>query len=158
MNIRAIRGSLLFLALTVAATASDLRLVRVWPEWRDAKSFKRISEYFTGRENTGGQLILRTQPAQRAGYYFLVRVDNPGTARRVRFQLQLIREGTPAPTSTDFPADLPAGASVFQLGLTGADWPDAKSQPVAWQLRVLSAEDHELAREKSYLWDKPAGN
>ncbi|MEJ1973342.1 MAG: hypothetical protein WDM96_13040 [Lacunisphaera sp.] len=58
--------------------------------------------------------------------------------------------------SYEFPADLRAGDTVFNIGLTGADWPDAKLHPVAWKLQFLAADGHELASEVSYLWEKPA--
>jgi hypothetical protein len=145
----------LFLAPWVAA--QEVTLTRVFTGWRDAASFKRISEYFSGQENTGGQTVLRTHPDQRTGYYFLLRVAHPGAPRKVRFQVQLIEQGVPAPTTTVFPAELNAGSSVFQLGLTGAAWQDAKAQPVAWHIQVLADDDGRvLASEKSYLWEKPA--
>ena len=160
MNIRALRGFLLclFLGALPVFAAPELTLVRVWPEWRDGKSFKRISEYFTGRENTGGQLIVRTDPARRTGYYFLVRLDNPGGARAVQCQLHLIPQGSPVQRTTVFSAKLQPGANVLNLGLTTPEWSDPKTQPVAWQLQVVSEADGAiLASEKSYLWDKPAG-
>ena len=159
MFIRVIRGGffLLFLGLC-AASAAELTIVRVFTGWRDAASFKHISEYFSGRENMHGEAMLRTQPAQRAGYYFLVRTANPGASQAVRFQILLSMPGEPKPRTHTFAAELPSGGTVFNLGLTGADWPDAKTNPVAWKLDVLAADGRVLASEKSYLWEKPAEN
>ncbi len=42
--------------------AESLNVIHVFTGWRDRDSFKRISEYFTERENTGGKVILRSQP------------------------------------------------------------------------------------------------
>ena len=145
-------------ALPSAALAKDgeLTIVRVFTGWRDAASFKRIAEYFDGQEHTGGRIVLRTHPDQRAGYYFLVRTANPGAAQAVKFSLLLSLPGEPKPKTVAFTADLPAGAAVLDLGLTGADWPDAKTNPVAWKLDLLAADGRVLATEKSYLWEKPA--
>ncbi|MBI2515637.1 MAG: hypothetical protein HYV95_01865 [Opitutae bacterium] len=154
------RGLLLCLFIGVVApvSASDLKIVRVFTGWRDAESFKRIAEYFDGKEHTGGEIVLRTHPGQRGGYYFLVRVSNPGAPARAQFQLQLIEAGQPAQHTTVFPAEVKTGTSVFQLGLTGPEWQNAKAQPVAWQVLILSADDGRvLATEKSYLWEKPVG-
>ncbi len=137
-------------------TAAELTIVRVFTGWRDAASFKRISEYFTGRENTGGETVLRTNPEQRTGFYFQVRIANPGAARQVQFQLQLIEPGSPTPHTTTFPAELKPGSDVFQLGLTGPAWQNPRSQPVAWEVLVLADGGRVLATEKSYLWEKPA--
>lgn len=155
-----IRGGFLFLLLVLAplAAAADLTIVRVYSGWREAASFKRISEYFTGKENTGGQAIFRTQPDQRAGFYFLVRVTNPDTARPVTARLELITDATARPVIHTFPVTLAAGTTVFHLGLTGPDWPDPKADPVAWKLDLTDATGRILATEKSYLWEKPDGN
>jgi hypothetical protein len=145
------------LILTPLAVAQDLTIVRTFTGWRDAASFKRISEYFDGKENTGKETVLRTHPDQRTGYYFLIRLANPGAAQKVRFQLQLFEQGASALRTVTFPADLKSGSGVFQLGLTGPEWQDAKSQPVAWHLQILADDGRVLASEKSYLWEKPAG-
>lgn len=138
------------------AKDGDLTIVHAFTGWRDAKSFKRISEYFDGQENTGGQILVRTHPDQRAGYYFLVRTANPGAPRAVQLNILLSLPGEPKPKSFTFSTELPAGEAVLNLGLTGADWPDAKTNPVAWKLDVLAADGRVLATEKSYLWEKPA--
>lgn len=156
---------ILFAALTTAALPSvasakegNLTIVRVFTGWRDAASFKHISEYFTGKESTHGETMLRTQPDQRGGYYFLVRTANPGAPVAVKVNILLSMPGEPKPRTHTFAAELPAGKAVLNLGLTGADWPDAKTNPVAWKLDVLAADGRMLASEKSYLWEKPAGN
>lgn len=145
----------LFLALATVAFAAEVRVVRVFTGWRDAASFKRISEYFTGRENTGGQIVLRTQPAARGGYYFLVRTDNDGPARDIRFRLEVVTPGATQPRNFEFATHLPAGNAVYQLGLTGADWAASTISPMAWKLELVDAAGQTLATEKSYLWEKP---
>ena len=158
---------LLFLLLSAASAAAGLpsaapvkkvapAIVRTITGWRDGASFKRISEYFDGRENTGGGTILRTHPEQRTGYYFLLRVVNPDAPLKVQFQVQLIGQGAPVQRTTIFPAEVGSGSGVFHLGLTGPEWQDPKSQPIAWQLLVIATDDGRvLTSEKSYLWEKP---
>lgn len=145
----------LALPSTAVAKEGDLTLVRVFTGWRDTASFKRISEYFTGRENTGGEAMIRTHPDQRAGYFFLVRVTDPGAPLVVKFKLQLILPSNTALQTFTFPAELRTGDSVLNLGLTGEDWPNPKANPVAWKLDVLGPDGRVLASEKSYLWEKP---
>jgi len=149
---------LLLLAAAVAAGASaaEVSIVRAFTGWRDAGSFKRISEYFDGKENPSHETLLRTHPDQRAGFYFLVRAANNGAAREVQIQLQLITPVAAKPHLYSFPASLPAGQTVFNLGLTGADWTDPKANPVAWKIDLVDAGGQVLATEKSYLWEKPA--
>jgi hypothetical protein len=45
----------------------------------------------------------------------------------------------------------------MNLGLTGDDWPGAKTNPVAWKLEIVAADGRVLASDESYLWEKPAG-
>ncbi len=157
MPIHVIRGCFLFLAFSAASvSAAELTIIRVFTVWRDAASFKRISEYFDGRENTHGETMLRTHPDQRAGYYFLVRIANPGAPAAVKINVQMITPTESRPKTHTFETNLKSGETVLNLGLTGADWPDAKANPVAWKLDVVAADGRVLATEKSYLWDKPA--
>ncbi len=152
------------LALVVAtfltlgtARAAGTEFVRVWPSWRTAESFERIGEYFGRGEVPSGQIVLRTQTAARAGYYFLVRVKQSAALSGARFVVDVIRPDAPDAKSFSFPATAPAGETVFQLGLTGADWPGGeKAQPVAWRLALLAADGRTLAEHKSFLWEKPA--
>lgn len=160
VSLPAVRGCLLLLLLGLSAStaAAELSIVRVYTGWRDAASFKRISEYFTGKENTAGQAILRSHPDQRAGFYFLVRVANPDVSRAVTARLELITDASARPVVHTFATTLQAGNTVFHLGLTGPDWPDPKADPVAWKLELTDDAGRILATEKSYLWEKPDGN
>lgn len=159
MSIRVIRGGFFFLFLGFcAASAAELTIVRVFTGWRDAASFKHISEYFSGRENTHGEAMLRTQPGARGGYYFLLRLANPGAPLAVKVNVHLIMPTGLKARDFAFPADLRPGDTVLNLGITGADWPDARTNPVAWKIDVLAADGRVLATEKSYLWEMPAGN
>ena len=153
-------ASILF-SLTLAATSSfaaDLKIVRVLPDYQPADSFVRISEYFNGKENTGGATILRTRPDHREGYYFLVRVKNTAPIEVAWIETQVITPTNPEPRTDSFAVSLPkAGSHVIKLGLTGTDWPDAKAVPVAWKIRLFSSDGKELATEQSFLWSKPPG-
>ncbi|WP_277507993.1 MULTISPECIES: hypothetical protein [unclassified Ereboglobus] len=132
-----------------------VKVVRVWPEYRAAESFDRISEYFSGRENTGGQIVLRTRPESREGYYFFTRVKIPGDISGARIVLDVIMPTSPDPKTYSLPAPpLRKGALILNPGLTGADWPDAKARPTAWRLRLLAADGAEIFSRQSYLWSK----
>jgi len=144
----------LFVSLA-AARAADVEFVRVWPAWRDADSFARISEYFTNQENTGREVVVRTHADVRAGYYFLSRVRSAAAIGDARFVVQVVVPGQPEPKSCTFPASMTAGSKVFQLGLTGADWTDPKLHPVAWHIELQTADGRVLAQKSSFLWEAP---
>ncbi|MBL9214327.1 MAG: hypothetical protein JNG83_02505 [Opitutaceae bacterium] len=157
MTLRLLLGCLLGLVLAAPALrASDLTIVRIQPGWRDAASFKRISEYFTGREHTGREVVLRTHPGTRAGYYFLIRVRNTGAPVRATFAFQVIPNSRAQPVLHQLTAELGTGDTLLNLGLTGPDWPEADTNPVAWKLEVKGEDGHVLATALSYLWEKPS--
>ena len=149
--------SFLLLSIAVAAArGAEVEFSRVWPAWREAESFDRISEYFGGRENTGGHTLLRTHAEVRAGYYFLVRLKTPSVAPAgAKFVVNIISPAAPEPKSYEFPVAVAAGG-VFDLGLTGADWIDRKTHPVAWKLELRAADGRTLASTQSFLWAMPA--
>ena len=146
----------LFLALSLLSRAADVEFVRTWPEWRDAESFERISEYFTGKENTGVQIVRRSQPESRSGFYFLTRIRNSGDELpAAKIVLSLIKPDSPRAKVFTFPVPIKSGEHVFNLGLTGEDWASKKLHPVAWKLEVVSTDGTLLAVQKSFLWEKP---
>jgi hypothetical protein len=148
---------LLLLAAALPLPAAEAAFVHVWPGWRDAESFERLSEYFGGPENTGRDRVLRTAATVRDGFYFLVRVRPAAALPGARFELHVVRPDAPEPKVFTFPADLPAREIVCHLGLTGPAWPGGrKASPLAWKLTLRAADGRTLAEEKSFLWEKPA--
>jgi len=152
MNRRALSVLLLSLWGTVLS-ASALEIVHVWPGFRTAESFESIGEYFGDQEHRGGRILLRSQSAERTGFYFLTRLKSPGAIAGAEIRLEVILPGNSNPKAFLFSTDLPAGASVLQLGLTGADWPDAKVRPLAWRVQVMERTTRRpLAETQSFLW------
>jgi hypothetical protein len=146
------------LALTTSlasASASEVQFTRIFEGYKPASDFVRISEYFTGRENTRGATIVRTQPTSREGYYFTIRTQAT-TALEITFvELQIITPTQPEPRTESFAVPLATGSQVLHFGLTGTDWASPKTHPVAWKIRLLSTTGEELASQQSFLWSKP---
>ena len=145
----------LLLAAAPLSRGADLSFVRVSTDWRKADSFERISEYFDGRENTGGQTILRSQPKSRAGFYVQVRTDAKAAILGAHVEFQVYLPGQEQPKVFTSATDLPAGNQVMLAGLTGADWPGEKVKPAAWHLAVLGPDGAILASAQSFLWAPP---
>ncbi len=152
---RIIRLSAAWLVLLSSAWGQEVELVRVWTGHRAAESFTRISEYFTGEENTGGQTVLRTDPAERTGFYWLIRTSASAPIANARVEISTVGTDFNAPSVSEWLVDLPAGSRVTLAGLTGTPWQQPRAQPVAWRLRLLSSDGRELAREQSFLWTEP---
>lgn len=127
-------------------------------DYKEADFFKRISEYFTGKENTGYRVILRTDPQHRDGLYFQspLNVSMRDLPQGAAFEVRFVRPDQ-ADTITTHSFAIPANLrdsdnSQLWLGLTGADAPADKAPPVAWQIRVIDADGNPLAETHSFLW------
>ena len=142
--------------LLVSAVRAEVELIRVWPGYRTADSFVGIGEYFGGEERTRGRQIRRSQPAERGGYYWLVRVRSAVAVPEALLELQVIRPGQPDPETHRFPCALKPGSQPILVGLTGDDWPEAEVAPTAWHVRLLDPTGATLAAEGSFLWSTPA--
>jgi hypothetical protein len=139
-------------------SAADASFVRLWPGWREADSFDRIGEFLGGPEKHLSRTVVRTQTTARAGYYFLLRVHSEARLDLgTKFELAVIRPDAPAPKVFTFAVAAPPGDTVFDLGVTGADWPGGKqANPVAWKLTLVAPDGRILTEHKSFLWEKPA--
>ncbi|RKZ91707.1 MAG: hypothetical protein DRQ40_09545 [Gammaproteobacteria bacterium] len=156
--------SVIFLGLTLALGASIANAVdsvdftRVRPAYREAKSFKRISEYFTGRENTGKTIVFRTQKEDRNGFYFSFRIETErgSTVPSGTIVLQLYAPGTIEPTEYVYELETQDKHWVpILIGLTGTDWEDPEANPVAWHLEFRDTGGNLLGSEDSFLWRLP---
>jgi hypothetical protein len=160
MRPRLPRPTVLALAAMVFAVpalvqAAEVSLVRVWPEYRTGASFVRIGEYFGGGE-TAPELIVRTRPEARDGYYFLARFKSSEALPGSIIALEYFLPGEDQARVQFFPVDVPRGSRAILAGLTGVDWPGVKVEPTAWRLRLLGPAGTEVARRQSFLWSLPA--
>ena len=147
------------MALCLLPVRGEVDLVRVWPSYRTAESFVGIGEYFGQPENTGGRVVLRSDPESRAGFYWLIRLRSDVSVPDVVVEVSVIRPGETEPDIRRFTTMLPADRSIVLLpGLTGEDWPDAEARPLAWRIRILDSSDRELAADQSFLWSRPVAD
>jgi len=154
------RALLFFCAIHLAAWSAlhAFEFRHVAHRYFEAKSFKRISEYFTGRENPGNRLLCRSRPAERAGLYFILSLDEHSRKlpQGAQFVVEFIRPDDPETKTIRVlvPENRPRGKEIY-LGLTGDDWPDKTARLVAWRLRLVDASGEVLAERKSFLWEHP---
>lgn len=108
---------------------------------RPATDFKRISEYFTYEEDTGGDIIVRTDTSDRRGLYFAVGFDYleelPDGAIAV---LEFVSSEKTEPQKFLFvipPVAKPALFKELRLGVTGLDWLVVGNPGIsAWKLSL----------------------
>lgn len=150
----------------VVTSAAPEKIALRYVTWKvePATDFQRISEYFDGEENTGGDTIVRSQKNDRRGLYFILALEwsaklPDGAVAMVDF---VSSEGG-EPKHHAFlipPVDKPAHLREIRLGFTGKDWPEIrKARPVAWKITLRDAKSLDvIATAQSYLWsfDRPA--
>ena len=156
---------LLFLALFcfLSAACSTTRnpaqptidIVGVTLRYMETEQFKRVSEYMTGKENLGKRVIMRTNPRQREGYYFVLTLDRD--VRKLPPDAYILGEFYTSKSLDmqthrfEFPSILPGTREIF-VGLTGDDWPEKDAVPAAWRFTIKNSQETVLAQEQSYLW------
>ncbi len=114
-------------------------------------AFKRISEYFTGIEDQGDRVILRSDPLGRTGHYVKFNLSKSYAVER--FQLEVLGFEAKETATYTFEVDgLLDGEKPIYLGLTGEEWQDKKRPPVAYKLVLLDAAGNILASAGSFLW------
>ena len=142
-------------ASTRKAVLTSVVIEEVKPRYIDKQAFVRISEYMTGKENTGNRMIFRSDVDARGGYYFVLILDH---------KIERLPTGTTitaeiyAPNALDLqtysftlPAQRPETKEIF-IGLTGQDWPDKEGIPKAWRFTLQGPNGEMLGSHQSYLW------
>lgn len=119
------------------------------------RDFKRLLEYFTGREYLGNQLILRSDPSVRAGMYFILNLDVSlnELPKETRFILNIHCTDSLEMKIFEFviPSEVNNKKEVL-LGITGDDWASKETKIVAWRIEIRSDERQLLSERQSFLW------
>jgi hypothetical protein len=151
--------SLLTACTTTAPRRTDIDSVKikeVKPRQMAETDFVRLREYYSGTENTGRRLFLRSDPDARAGYYFTVILDIniAKLPRGTRIELKVFSPFENAMQEFVFalPRERPRTREVF-LGLTGEHWQDTNLPPSAWKINILNPRGRVIGTYQSFLWD-----
>ncbi|MFP4203934.1 MAG: hypothetical protein ACLFS4_06335 [Opitutales bacterium] len=136
-------------------TANSVTIKEIEPRYMEAEDFKRIKEYFTGAENKGNRIILRTTSGERAGYYFIVFLDKkaPRLPSGAEVVAEFITDASPEPREYRFelPSSPPSTKEIL-VGLTGEENPGRESIPSAWRFTLEDGDGEILDQRASYLW------
>ena len=123
----------------------------------EAKTFYRISEFFTGRENTGRRVIVRSDPEQRGGLYFIVRFSESTEDFPVGLKLAVdyytARSGKMKHQEFALPYPMKRTKNIF-AGITQEDT-EGLRLPIAWRVQLLREDGTVYSELKSYLWEMP---
>ena len=136
--------------------SSEAKLQLLDCSFKDHYDFVRISEYFTGKENTSGRVIERTQETDRTGLYFWVEINS---IHRVsaddaqKLVLRILDSDSIDFKTYEFPISPEAcRRGKLLVGITGKDWPSKKARLVAWHMEIVSSKGRLVDSTESYLW------
>lgn len=154
---------LTLLALILAGCASTpitrerpISIKEISPRYIETEQFMRIGEYLTGKEHTGRRVIVRSDPTERDGYYFILTLSEK--AKKLPRGTKIVAEFYTALShdvqSFEFllPSRLPGTKDIF-VGLTGSDAPAEQQIPAAWRFTFQAASGEVIAQKQSYLWE-----
>ena len=118
--------------------------------------FVRVSEYFTGKENTGGRYIARTKPEDRSGMYFWIATDiakESINASDHKLVLKILDSASIDSKDFEFPISTKAlKKGKFMVGITGNDWSSNNKSIIAWRIEIFAPKESLIASTQSYLW------
>jgi hypothetical protein len=142
------------IAFGICTLSGATELDTQW-SYKVEKEFQRISEFFTGKENLGKRIVLRSIPDQRDGLYFSLSIPKgiqslPADNKAI---IEILQPNTPDAQVYEY--SIPSFSSKcneLMLGITGAHWPNEEDHPLAWRVRLLDSEGKVIASDQSYLW------
>ena len=123
---------------------------------RTAADAARASDVLGEKEDHGADVVFRTDPAARGGYYYYVKLADAPLAD-TRLVLQVVRTENAAPERYEFVTDYRPGFPFgeYVIGLTGKQAGEANWRPLAWRISVVDAKGKVLAAKHSFLWGTP---
>lgn len=150
-------AGLTFLVVSLLQGNEAPEITNVKIRWIEAEKFYRISEFFTGRENTGNRIILRTTE-ERGGVYFMVyfQEDVNDLPSLQSISLEVLSPINEEISRFDFqlPDERKQTRLIF-IGLTGNEWKIPMNIPVAWRIIASDEGGQEITDYKSFLWEFP---
>ena len=142
-------------ASTKKPVLTSVNILDIKPRYIEAEAFKRAAEYLTGKENLGNRVIIRTDKSERAGYYFVLILDEDvrdlPAGSYIEGEFYTPKSLDAQEHTFQLPSKIPKSKEIF-IGLTGEDWPNQSAIPAAWRFTIKNSNGEVLAMEKSYLW------
>lgn len=142
-----------WLLLLMAAPLGAVSIETAFTRYYEEGDIRPIRQYFgTELRNQGFRTVLASRPDAPAGQYFILKVTGAEEAASARMTLYSTESKNPATHAWDLPGKI---GKWLYLGLTGNDWPDQETRPLAWRIELLDASGTPVAEWKSFLWELP---
>lgn len=144
--------SLLTFILSLYIVGQAMALDVISSEHRDDKSFIRISEYMTGKENEGRYTVVRTDPNRRDGYYIALKVQDGATHLTYdAVRISHVKPGS-METHTQTVRIMSKLKKRMLIGFTDLEWEMNDSIPLAWKIELIDPAGKTVETAESFLW------
>lgn len=141
-----------FLTLLALAATARAELTVISSAHREADSFKRFSEYLTGKPSEGRYEIIRSDDSSRDGFYVSLLASDKAAIKQVStVKVQFVRAGTLEIESFEKKADSLKKKRIL-VGFTESEWHGSKNHPMAWKIELLDSAGTVLESAQSFLW------
>lgn len=132
-----------------------IKIVNIEVEKFSEHDFKRIREYFNGgHEYQGQKCIVRDNPNNRGGLYFIVNFNKPLNLLpknvSVNMYLMIGKALEYEKFSFALPNKRPSFSSEVHLGVTSKKVDP--SEVNAWKIELVGPDGAPIATDKSYMW------
>ncbi len=123
---------------------------------KKSKDFTRLSEYFSGEENFGGNAVCRSNPEIRDGTYLILGLEfgaeiPAGSVAELRYFSSETRGEIQQ--KWELPAFKARPDKEIFLGLTGEDFgKNFRKKITAWRVEIRSPSGEKLLARESFLW------
>ena len=152
---RSVFAILAILATAATQVPGTVEIKRVFPVYKTTRDFKRISEYFTDKEETGNRIIVRSDAEHREGTYFILHLGDElqkvPSGAKARLEIIIPEQVKPVVQDFALPDDREGKSEIF-LGMTHEPFRYPEQQITAWRVTLNDKEGNELAMRKSFLW------
>ncbi len=149
---------LLLLSIATVSALDAITMESVVTRRLGKEELTSVSEIFGAPEQAGGRCFLRSNPAEKAGLYFVVDFDSALSslpeACTVKLEMVLAADGKEQTLELPLKSSTGHMGNALYLGLTDSALRDADI--LAWRIRLLDSSGNTLAARHSYLWEMPA--
>lgn len=147
-----------FLGLHAASPVAKIHIFTVDVQYLTAENFKHIAETITGDEDMGEAGVVRTDPENRDGMYFVLQLSRyvKHIPQGGQVTVQYTSSSNPQVTSKTLPlSNLNKNGSYLYVGITGPDWPNPDASITAWKVTLQDSDGNPIAEKKSFTWNQP---
>lgn len=151
-------GCFLFLSLSILTQLqAGAWLDAIDVRYEKAETFKRISEYLTGKEYQGNRVIVRFPETERAGMYWVCQLKQSTALLppKTRLKVSYFKKGSGEMKWQSFELSNKRNVPTVFAGITGDGWKESEAMPSAWRVDLIDQEGNILDSQQSFLWELP---